>query len=136
MGQYWFIFVQVLYMIQHGVQEDSEEGELMRYVGFVGFISNKNFDISDKNPIEQVIVATYFALTSLSTVGLGDFYPVSNLERLFGSLMLLAGVLMMSYVLSELRFMIKNFNTLNGECECKDELEQFLILLEMFNYSK
>lgn len=51
--------------------------------------------------------------------------------------MLLAGVLMMSYVLSELRFMIKNFDSLNGgDCESKDELEQFLILLEMFNYSK
>jgi hypothetical protein len=84
-----------------------------------------------------VIIATYFALTSLSTVGLGDYYPVSDLERLFGSLMLLAGVLMMSYVLSELRFMIKNFDALNGgDCESKDELEQFLILLEMFNYSK
>ena len=44
---------------------------------------------------------------------------------------------MMSYVLSELRFMIKNFDALNGgDCESKDELEQFLILLEMFNYSK
>ena len=83
-----------------------------------------------------MIVATYFALTSLSTVGLGDYYPVSDLERLFGSLMLLAGVLMMSYVLSELRFMIKNFNSLNGEFESKDELEQFFILLEMFNYGK
>lgn len=69
----------------------------------------------------------------MSTVGLGDYHPLSDMERLFGSLMLLAGVLMMSYVLSELRFMINNFNSLNGDFESKDELEQFLILLEMFN---
>lgn len=69
-------------------------------------------------------------------MGLGDFHPLSDLEKLLGSFMLLAGVLMMSIVLSELRFMIKNIDSLNGEIESKDELEQFLILLEMFNYGK
>ena len=69
-------------------------------------------------------------------MGLGDLHPLSDLEKLLGSFMLLAGVLMMSIVLSELRFMIKNIDSLNGEIESKDELEQFLILLEMFNYGK
>ena len=44
----------------------------------------------------------YFAFTSLSTVGFGDYYPVSDLERLVGSFVLLAGVAMFSYILSDL----------------------------------
>ena len=44
----------------------------------------------------------YFAFTSLSTVGFGDFYPVSDLERVVGSFVLLIGVAMFSYILGEL----------------------------------
>lgn len=69
-------------------------------------------------------------------MGLGDFYPISEMERLLGSFVLLAGVLMMSYVLSSLRFMIQNIDKLNGDFESKDELENFFLMLEMFNHGK
>jgi hypothetical protein len=121
-GQYWLILVQVGYMMQHGVHEgvvheNEEEMELVKYSHHISFITNDGWDIKEKTSFEQVIVATYFALTSLSTVGLGDFYPISDTERLLGSFVLLAGVCMMSYVLSSLRFMIKNIDKLNGEFE-------------------
>ena len=106
-------------MVQHGVDKHDydEDKELMKYSHFTSFISNDGWDIKEKSSLEQVIIATYFALTSLSTVGLGDYYPMSDIERLLGSFVLLAGVLMMSYVLSSLRFMIKNIDKLNGEFE-------------------
>jgi voltage-gated potassium channel len=44
----------------------------------------------------------YFAFTSLSTVGFGDYYPVSDLERLISSIILLIGVAMFSYILGNL----------------------------------
>ena len=135
-GQYWLILVQIGYMIQHGAHENEEEMELVKYSYHISFITNDGWDIKDKSSFEQVIIATYFALTSLSTVGLGDFFPISDIERLLGSFVLLGGVLMMSYVLSSLRFMIKNIDKLNGEFEERDELENFFIMLEMFNHGQ
>jgi voltage-gated potassium channel len=44
----------------------------------------------------------YFSFTSLSTVGFGDYYPVSNIERITGSMILLGGVVCFSYIMEEL----------------------------------
>lgn len=41
----------------------------------------------------------YFAMTSLSTVGFGDFYPKNSYERLIGSIILLSGVTIFSTVM-------------------------------------
>ena len=57
----------------------------------------------------------YFMMTTLSTIGFGDYYPVNDFERLFGSLILLFGVAVFSYIMMKLADMIINFNTLNGE---------------------
>ena len=43
--------------------------------------------------------------------------------------MLLGGVSIFSYDLSELRFTIENLQFLNGDIDQKDELEKFFILL-------
>jgi len=36
-------------------------------------------------------------MTTLSTIGFGDYYPISNSERLVGSLFLLFGVAIVAY---------------------------------------
>jgi hypothetical protein len=40
----------------------------------------------------------YYAFTTLSTVGFGDFHPKNNTERLLTSMILLAGVAIFSYL--------------------------------------
>ena len=77
----------------------------------------------------------YFALTSLSTVGFGDFHPKTDFERLITSFMLLVGVMLFSYVLSELKFMMTRIRMLDGEIENQEQLERFFTLLRKFNYS-
>lgn len=46
---------------------------------------------------ETSITLIYFTLTSLSTVGFGDFHPKTDWERLACSFMLLIGVATFSY---------------------------------------
>ena len=41
----------------------------------------------------------YYSFTSLSTVGLGDLVPRSNVERLLCSFVLLFGVAIFSYIM-------------------------------------
>lgn len=97
------------------------------------FIFNEDWNFTEKNGYEQTIIAMYYALTSLSTTGFGDLYPRNTLERFLCSFMLLGGVTIFSYVLSELRFMIENFEFLNGDIDHKDELEEFFVLIQKFN---
>ena len=48
---------------------------------------------------KRTIVMTYFAFTSLSTVGFGDYNPRSDFERVFIANMLLFGVAIFSYII-------------------------------------
>ena len=48
--------------------------------------------------------------TTLSTVGLGDYHPVNNAERAFGSFILLFGVLVTSIVIENFTNMIKSYS--------------------------
>ena len=75
----------------------------------------------------------YFMMTSLSTVGFGDYYPTNNFERIFGSLILLAGVAVFSYIMSKLATMIINFNLMTGESEENNTIDGFFTLLKKFN---
>ena len=50
-----------------------------------------NWNIFEKDLKDSIIVNTYFALTTLSTVGFGDYYPVANTERVVGALLLYFG---------------------------------------------
>ena len=52
--------------------------------------------------LKRVGVNTYFALTTLSTIGFGDYYPVANYERLAGAFMMIFGVAIFSIFMGEI----------------------------------
>ena len=49
--------------------------------------------------LERLIKVWYFAITTLSTIGYGDFAPVSTNERLIVSFILLFGVAIFSFIM-------------------------------------
>lgn len=55
--------------------------------------------IDKDSNLRQIIIACYFSLTTLSTVGYGDFYPMSNIERICAVLVMLCGVAFFSYIM-------------------------------------
>ena len=57
------------------------------------------FEFDKKTHIQIAIAVTYFAFTSLSTVGFGDLHPRSDCERLITAFILLFGVAIFSYVM-------------------------------------
>ena len=83
--------------------------------------------------LDKVLVATYFASTTLSTVGFGDYYPVSDIERLVGSFFLLFGVAIFSFFMGELTEMIIKYDRLDNEVEEEEDLDKFLGVIKMFN---
>ena len=75
------------------------------------------FDLSLKEEKDLAITLVYFTFTSLSTVGLGDLHPRSNIERMVGALVLLFGVALTSYIMETLSTMLGKITNLNkGFC--------------------
>ena len=50
--------------------------------------------------VEQVIATSYFAFTTLATVGFGDLHARSDNERMFMAFIFLFGVLIFSIIMS------------------------------------
>ena len=51
--------------------------------------------------VDRLMKVWYFALTTLSTIGLGDLSPVSIQERFLGAFILLIGVAFFSFILGQ-----------------------------------
>jgi len=76
----------------------------MKYADSDNFIDT--FELDKKSENSVLIALVYFTFTSLSTVGLGDFHPRSNVERMVGALVLLFGVALTSYIMETLSLML------------------------------
>lgn len=122
-GQYWFIISEAMhrFFISDGEQQD--------YFGH----HEGSWSFEDLSPMKKIITNSYFAFTTMSTVGFGDYYPVSNAERIFGSFLLLFGVAIFSFIMGELLDMITKFKHINAEFNMEDQLEQFFKIMRKYN---
>jgi len=68
--------------------------ELDHSSGFINY-----YFLNIPSPRDRMIILTYFAFTSLTTVGLGDYVPKADSERVFMAMVLLFGVATFSYVM-------------------------------------
>jgi len=69
-------------------------------------------------------------------VGFGDFYPLSDLERILGAFVILFGVAIFSIIISEFLDLITNIQNILGEQTDDEMLEIFFVLLKSFNERK
>ena len=96
----WYIFCDLLIVIEQ-YSADGEHASTILYFAQDSHFLGK-FDINDEskyNDAEKGILLTYFAFTSLSTVGFGDLHPRSDFERLACAFILLFGVAIFSYIM-------------------------------------
>ena len=59
----------------------------------------------------------YWAFTTLSTVGLGDYYPMSNYERALSSFGFLMGVAVFSYIMGNFAEILSFIMDINCDLE-------------------
>jgi cytochrome c biogenesis protein CcdA len=90
------------------------------------------------SPCEQTIKIMYFAFTTFSTVGLGDFnyLNTSDFEIIFGTGMLLMGFVIFIYIISQYISMINAFIDFNKEIGDGEKLSQFFKVCEKYNDNK
>lgn len=75
-------------------------------------------------------------MTSLTTVGLGDYHPVQNIEYVVGAFMLLFGVLIFSNFMNIFMDLIFKYKTHVSDFDEGDELAKFIGTLNRFNYNE
>jgi hypothetical protein len=88
--------------------------------------------MQDKTAYEKLIISCYFALTTLSTVGYGDYYPVSNVERVIAVLIMLGGVAFFSYIMGNFIEIISNYEKKMGAVDKSGDLHNWMVLLTRF----
>jgi hypothetical protein len=83
----------------------------------------------DMLPTEKTVLLMYFAFTSLSTVGFGDYHPISEYESIFCALILLLGVSIFSYIMGEINEILTQYQALEAELDDGDQLTKFFGLM-------
>jgi hypothetical protein len=96
----------------------------------------KYFEVGGNHNSENNIICLYFALTTLSTVGFGDYYPSTNYEACFMIVIFVGGVSIFSIFQSDLQEKWFIYETLTSENDHSEELDSFLMLLKKFNHNQ
>lgn len=104
-GLLWFIFCDMRAIQNDEVADYAEQEE-----GLQNF--NNYFELYDKDNSQKLITLAYFAFTSLSTVGFGDYHPRGNSERVVGAFFMLFGVAITSFCMESISQMIVKFKQL------------------------
>lgn len=94
-------FLGILWYIICGLHTEEE--------GFIEYFGINNFNPGE-TPALIVIKMTYFTLTTMTTIGFGDFHPRTNTERMLMSIYFLIGTAIFSYAMNEFMVMIEKIN--------------------------
>ena len=81
-----------------------------------------HYDKLNTSPGMLSLTMMYFSFTSLATVGFGDYCPRSNLERALGSMILLLGVAVFSYIMGSF------INIMNAYIHMNDDYDEDVML--------
>lgn len=84
----------------------------------------------------KVIVSWYYSMTTLTTVGYGDFYPISNTEIFMAVCYMLCGVVFFSYIMSSVIEIINNQQKKMSLEDKTQGLRNWLTLLSRFTNKK
>lgn len=87
----------------------------------------QNFDV--------LVIVWYYGLTTLSTIGYGDFSPVSTTEKLIVAIILMFAVAIFSIIMGNFIEILMARNNLESTGNHKD-LSKWIALLTKFNDQK
>ena len=100
------------------------------------YLTNSSNELKKLSVPEQVLRCMYFTITTLATVGYGDYYPRTNIERMYIILVQLIGVSFYSYIMSNFIEVISSYERKVGIIDHDTELENWIAYLMRFNDNK
>jgi hypothetical protein len=94
------------------------------------------YDFDGQDELYEGIACVYYAFTSLSTVGFGDYEPKSDAERLLCSVILVLGVCVFSCIMEVFLEVISNLQSLSQDLDDGDNLTRFFGVMKRYNGGK
>lgn len=88
------------------------------------FVAVHNFQSLDNTG--RLIKACYFLLTTLSTVGYGDLYPISKAEQIITLIIMMGGVAFFSFIMGKFMEIITNYQIKMG---VEDKTKELMLWL-------
>ena len=94
------------------------------------------FDLDQNKDETNLILVMYFAFTTLSTVGFGDYHPKSEIERVINTFILLVGVTAFSYIMGQFIEILIDLRTVTASNENSQQLAEWFGMLAHFNKNR
>ena len=92
-------------------------------------------EVSGLESFDVLVIVWYYGLTTLSTIGYGDFSPVSTTEKLIVAIILMFAVAIFSIIMGNFIEILMARNNLESTGNHKD-LSKWIALLTKFNDQK
>lgn len=130
LGMFWYILMRLV------EDFDGEDYSILEESGEDGMPFIAYYGIQNQSDGFITVTMIYYAFTSLSTVGFGDYAPRSDLERAIGSMVLLCGVAVFSYIMGNFIDILNNYLEFTSDINDGDKLSRFFGILKEFNKGK
>ncbi len=92
--------------------------------------------MEDRENKQNLTIVVYFMLTTLSTVGFGDYNPKSEVERIVMTFILLIGVACVSWIIQQFMDILTQIREVTAANEDSVRMSRWLLVLKNFNNNK
>jgi hypothetical protein len=86
--------------------------------------------------MDQLIRISYYTLTTLSTVGYGDYFPLSDIEVVISLVYILAGAAFFAFIMGSFIEIISNYQSKMGRVDRITPLRNWMTLMMRFTGDK
>jgi hypothetical protein len=94
----------------------------------------KTFDFQDHQSTigQRYVVSVYYVLITMATIGYGDIHPTNDLERMFGVITILTGVIVLSALVNRVTSVLNSINPLSSSyAQQLEQMKQGLMGLRL-----
>ena len=123
LGSVWYIYSSVVWDYKDELLKSFQDDDI--------FIDA--YGLANKHAASNGLAVTYFAFTTLSSVGFGDFYPRNSLERLCMIVIFLYSLTVFSAILGYMQDLLAAQDRLDGETGDPELLQRFFGVLVRYN---
>ena len=120
LGMFMFIFAQL--------EDTWPETELENFMDA--------YELKETSNFQSLLIMSYYSFTTLTTVGLGDFFPTTSAERLLLVIIFLGGITIFSTLQNNLQEAFLSYTTLTEPINDSERLNRFFSFFKKYNQNQ